>query len=298
MIKIKLLLLGSAGFIGKHVFNYFNKIKLHSGIGEIICISGEKELDITNYVGVYDFINKNRPDVIINATGTYSARDALTFYNLNANAVINIFESILKISGYNPSVLLVGTAAEYGVVTNEDLPIKESLKSFPINHYGISKLCATLNAIYYHRKFGMKIFIARVFNALGPDLPSCLLVSTILDQLLKNKSKEIKLGNLNSMRDFIDIEDICRAFEKILFKGAPGKIYNVCSGNSRSVKSILDIIKLKTDDFKISLAADRVRHNDVDNIFGDYSLINCDTGWKPEISINESIDRMINHYTM
>ncbi|NMC99887.1 MAG: NAD-dependent epimerase/dehydratase family protein, partial [Bacteroidales bacterium] len=239
---------------------------------------------------------KNRPDIIINATGTYSAKEALTFYNLNSNAVINIFESITKISEYNPSILLIGTAAEYGIVSIEDLPLKESLKSFPVTHYGISKFCATLNAISYYQKLGMKVYIARVFNALGPGLPSCLLVSTILDQLLKNKSKEIKLGNINSKRDFIDIKDICDALEKILFKGSPGKIYNVCTGKSHSVKDILDIIKHNIGDFKITIDSKRFRSSDLDDVYGDYSRINTETGWLPEISLNESISKMIEHY--
>ncbi len=243
-MKRKILIFGINGFTGTHLKNY-----LHNNFSEKYQIYGcdiEKnsieddniyEIDLQNYNNVNSVIKKTNPNYIINCTGLYNYDDYGNYFNANILISINIFNSIFQLKDINPRVLIIGSAAEYGLP--QRLPLSEEEEIKPTSTYGIVKASQTLHSLYYAKYFDLYIVIARPFNILGPGLSSKLSISNFCLQIYKNRKKGrsiIRVGNLDTKRDFIDIQDTIRAYMDILLYGDSGEIYNICSGKSYSIK--------------------------------------------------------------
>jgi len=92
----------------------------------------------------------------------------------------------------------------------------------------------------------------------------------------------IKVGNLDARRDFTDVRDMVRAYHLALEKGAPGEVYNVCTGKAWSVREVLDML-LDLSEVKVTVETDpaRLRPSDVPLLLGDASRFRAATGWEP-----------------
>jgi len=115
---------------------------------------------------------------------------------------------------------------------------------------------------------------------------------SIISQL--KKGKKIKVGNLNSKRDFLDVRDVANALVAIGLKGKSKEIYNVCSGKSISIKYFIQLI-LKELKFKPKVIVDKKRINPVDikNLVGDNSKISKELKWKTKYDIVSSIRQLV-----
>ena len=105
---------------------------------------------------------------------------------------------------------------------------------------------------------------------------------------------EILVGNLDTKRDFLDIEDVVDAYWRILFRGKNGAIYNVCSGESVYINQILRFLVEKSKkSLQIRVASERVSNNDIGDSYGDNSRLKRDTGWAPRIGLLDSLNGMV-----
>lgn len=298
----KVLLLGCNGFIGSHFTIYLKKRNI-----TVVGADWEKRgnentiyVDITSFENIFSLIKQVRPEIIINATGVFRTNTPQTFYKVNCLGSVNLFESVLKINGYNPKIFVIGSAAEYGFVESSALPVKESHPLRPMDHYGISKAAQTYNALNYSRK-GFNVYIGRPFNVLGSRLSDSLAVSSFTKQISEieagKKEPYICVGNLQARRDFIDISDLVDAIWRIIRKGHKGKIYNICSGRCYSIGDLLEkMICLSGTKVKIRVDPSRVKIVDIPVIYGDCTRLQKDTGWCSSIPIEESIKLMLDHW--
>ena len=138
---------------------------------------------------------------------------------------------------------MVGSASEYGDINCEDTPIKESFEPKPFNVYGKTKLEQTRIGLDWksNEKF---IVFARPFNIIGPGIPKFLAIGNFINQInsIENEG-EIFTGNLNSQRDYIDVDDVCSIFWGLInCNEANGEIINICSGKAKKVKEILNFL--------------------------------------------------------
>lgn len=297
----KLLILGADGFLGRHIIDYVQT----TCKCEIIKADIHKDrplrtdhLDITSYKDVFYFLNKTRPEIIVNSSGIFNPADYELMYKVNCLGSINIFESVLKIKKWSPKVFIIGSAAEYGQVKKNALPVKESFPLSPLSHYGISKAAQTHNAIHYFGK-GLRIYVGRVFNMIGDGLSDTFAPSSFARQIaeieLGLRGDVIKVGNIESKRDFVDVSDVVKAVFAILKKGREGEIYNICSGRSYSLKDIINNLReISKAEFRVQTESTRVKPFDVPDIYGAYAKLKKDTGWCPAVPIESSLSNMLN----
>jgi GDP-4-dehydro-6-deoxy-D-mannose reductase len=107
----------------------------------------------------------------------------------------------------------------------------------------------------------------------------------------------IKVGNLDAQRDVTDVRDVVRAYAALMQSGRTGVIYNVASGVARSIRSILDALVSRSKvPVKIEVDPGRMRPNDVPVVVGNYSRLNAATGWRPEISFDQTLDDLLNYW--
>tara|TARA_B100001063_G_C16725284_1_gene536017 strand:+ start:449 stop:1297 length:849 start_codon:yes stop_codon:yes gene_type:complete len=243
----KILITGASGFTGKNLFNLLkdsdNEIFLTDNI-ENIDYQNYIKCDLVNEDAVLKLLNQVCPSYIYNLAGTYTNEFSIDF-NSNVLAVKNILDNLIHLK-INAKVLLIGSAAEYGHVSEKNNPVNENQKLLPISFYGISKVFQNNLMNYYVRKHELNIVMARTFNIYGKGISNKLFAGRIyqmIEMYKNNQIDELRLHDLDNLRDYIHIDDTIRHYLDIMEHGNKGEVYNVGSGkpltNYNLLKSIL-----------------------------------------------------------
>jgi GDP-4-dehydro-6-deoxy-D-mannose reductase len=174
------------------------------------------------------------------------------------------------------------------------MPVNEKEEARPVSAYGRSKAEQTRLGLRYFSEQGRRVYIARPFNIIGPGQPQSLLCSAIARQVVRiEQSRQkpvVEIGNLDPVRDFIDVRDVARAYWDIVSKGIPGEIYNICSGRPLSVRDIIDMLgSISGVKFDIKQVPELVRMSDIPVMVGDNSKIRAATGWQPAITVEQTL---------
>lgn len=171
----------------------------------------------------------------------------------------------------------------------------------PNNPYSLSKLFQDELGLQYFMSYKMDIIRARPFNHIGPRQSPYFAVPTFAKKIAEiEKGKNppvIKVGNLDTKRDFTDVRDMVRAYALLMEKGQAGDVYNIGSGNSYLIKDVLDmLISLSTVKIEIQQDPSLLRPTDNPELRADSSKIHNLTGWKPEINLEQSLKDTLDYY--
>jgi GDP-4-dehydro-6-deoxy-D-mannose reductase len=206
----------------------------------------------------------------------------------NIISQVNLLEAVrgLKMS---PRFLVVGSSEEYGLVAEDELPIKETNALRPLSPYAVSKVAQDMLGYQYFKSYGLPIIRSRAFNHEGPRRGDVFVTSNFARQVAEIEAglrdPVISVGDLTPRRDYSDVRDIVRGYWLLLERGEPGEVYNLCSGRSWAIRQVLDFLleqsRVKGIDVRIDPA--RLRPSDVMVLEGDPSKIAKATGWKVEI---------------
>ena len=302
---MKALIVGAAGFVGPYLVEEIKKElfcevitttsrKINRlGIGEDKTI----QLNILNIDQISKVLESEKPDYIFHLAAQSSValswKDPKSTVDVNIIGAINLINAIQQ-SGYSPKVLITGSSEEYGRVRESDIPLKESTILSPGNVYAVTKACQNMMATIYSRAYGLQLVMTRSFNHIGPGQSPQFVVADFCSQAVEIekgiREPVIRVGNLSAKRDFTDVRDVVKAYCRLIQYGRPGETYNIGSGHAVAVKDILDIILAQTKaDVKVEVDPAKLRPVDVPVIEADISKIYKDTGWKPAISLSQTI---------
>ena len=107
----------------------------------------------------------------------------------------------------------------------------------------------------------------------------------------------IEVGNLDAKRDFLHVDDVVRAYEKIAIHGTPGEAYNVCSGQSWSIRQALgDLLKLSDATIEIHIDQTRLRPSDIPDLRGSHEKLTQQTQWSPEIPFQTLLAQLLDYW--
>jgi len=308
---LRALIIGAAGFVGGHLVRQLSDSCGYDVFATKLPsehISADNctvcDLDIMDQDQISRVIAEVRPDQIYHLAAQSSVKVSwekpqLTA-DINIRGTINLLEAV-RSSGQDPRILLVGSAEEYGYVDPDDVPVDEDTVLRAGNIYAATKACQGMIGEIYARAYKMDIIMVRAFNHIGPGQSDIFVVSDFCRQAvniaLGRKEAVISVGNLSAQRDFTDVRDIVRAYSMLMSSGISGKVYNVGSGNARSIRYMLDeIIRLSGVSIEIRQDEKRMRPSDVPVIAADISRITADTGWKPEIPLDVTIRDTISYW--
>lgn len=305
MNKKKIIITGINGFVGKNFLNVLKKLSHDSDVYGVDRRFGKTDdftsikCELTEKKSVKSMLSEVLPDYIFHFAGTAYDQDWNNLLNGNVKSTLSLLESVSELA-MNPRIVIIGSASEYGNISQELLPVLETTMPNPASLYGTSMCCRTNVALAY-RNMGCDITIGRVFNITGCGVSENSPIGSFSKQIAQiekgQKEPVIHTGNLNSVRDFIDIMDIAKAFYYLGFKSNKGGIYNVCSGNSNSIKQILDILlNLSTHQIKIVTDIGRFRERDISIMIGNNQKIKYETGWEPAICLEESLKETLDSY--
>jgi GDP-4-dehydro-6-deoxy-D-mannose reductase len=306
------LVTGAEGFIGTHMVKYlvgkgWNVVAGYRSPGPY-SNPGSSQLhqehcDLINGQRVEQVLQKYEPTHVFHlgaqSLPTVSWADPLGTFQSNIIGSLHLLEAIRN-RKKAPVVVSACSSAEYGNVPASAIPVKEDQPLLPLHPYGISKVCLDLLARQYFLDYKVPAVNIRLFNTTGPgktnDAPS-----DFVRQLVRIKKglqePVIEVGNLKPRRAFLDVEDTIRGFYLAAQKGRRGEAYNLCASETREIGDLLKTaIRLSGVKPEIRTVDRLIRPSDEKIIFGDTRKLQRDTAWKPRMSLEQTLTRMLSYW--
>lgn len=312
---MKTLITGATGFIG----GYLAQFLCHQG--DEVCgtyypkhkgKSSEKDspqnfrlvrCDIRDAEAIDAIIAKEKPQRIYHLAAqslpTLSWQEPTLTFETNVIGTINLFNSVLR-QGLKPRILVACSSAEYGFVSEDEIPVTEEHPLKPLHPYGVSKVAQDLLAYQYFVNFNLPVIRVRFFNTIGPgkinDVCSdfAIKIARIKKGILL---PPLKVGNLKSKRDFTDVRDAVEGMYLALEKGEDGEVYNLCSSRAVQISEVLGIL-LNLAGQNVSVEVDKklLRPSDEPIIMGANDKLRERTGWEPLVSIEKTLGDMLDYW--
>jgi GDP-4-dehydro-6-deoxy-D-mannose reductase len=292
------LVLGGSGFIGRHLVDHVRRrggdvVSLGRGAGAPGRAAGAGVvLDVhQQFDELKSVLTRLRPTYVVHAIGGRLDR------SLELLVFTHRLARVLAEEAPHCRLILVGSAAEYGIPAA--LPVDETHPLRPIAEYGLVKALQSWMARAMHREGRLSIVLARLFNVIGPGQGEEFFLGSLVGQVLDMRAglrRAAAVGNVDAVRDFVDVRDVARALEALAIHGQDGEAYNVCSGRPVQIRDVLG--KIGT---RCGLAADYYesvperRREDVPVIYGSNRKIAQDTSWTPTIDLDQTIADMLAH---
>jgi GDP-4-dehydro-6-deoxy-D-mannose reductase len=243
-------------------------------------------------------------DSVYHLAGLASVRrsldDVRRTLEVNAFATLNLLGA-LRGQGTPPRLLLVGSAEEYGPVPAEAGALREEAPLAPVNPYALSKVWQEALGGYYARTERWPILMTRTYNHTGPRQGPDFVCAEFARQIARIEQglaePVIRVGNLAAGRDFLDVRDVVRAYRLIVERGRAGGIYNVCSGQVRSIEELLRLL-LRHARLEIGVEVDASRHRpiDVPVLHGDPGRLRRETGWARAIDLERTLADLLEYW--
>ena len=301
-----MLVTGITGMIGSH----FKRVATERGyqVYGIARSSAESRMkgqddpsifryDILDYEALENVVKKVKPNVIVHmAAQAYNGTSwqmEVTTHQTNIIGTLHVLQAAKQIVP-DAKVLLACSSAEYGFFDPKDCPLKESHPVRPLSPYGVSKVATENLGFQYFHNYGLKVFLPRLFIHVGTGHPPATAIQNFARQLAMIKKgllpPVMKVGNLDSARDFIDVRDGVEAMMLLLEKGQPGEPINICTGTAHKISDVLDtLIDISGLDIQVETDQALLRLSDEPLLVGDNSKIKA-LGWKQKYSFRQTLE--------
>jgi GDP-4-dehydro-6-deoxy-D-mannose reductase len=260
----------------------------------------DREHDVTSAASMREVFEDFRPEVTYHlAALTHvgeSWQHASEFTRVNVVGTQRVLDAAYAAVPTSITVI-VSSAEVYGVVSEEDQPLREGFRVAPANPYSASKVEAERVAHEAARVRGQRVIIARPFNHLGPGQASTFVVPALVRRLLdarEHGESEIVVGDLSTRRDFSDVRDVVRAYRLLALLGDAGEIYNVASGHDVAIRDIAtQLVSRLAPEVRLVVDSTLLRPSEVPVARGSYEKLHAATGWSPVIPLHVSLDDVI-----
>jgi len=319
---MKILITGITGMVGSHLADYIlanhpaveinalvrwrspkdnikhilDKVSLH--YGDLIDLSSLKTL-----------LNKQRPEIIFHLAAQsyvdFSFIAPIATLQANVIGTCNLLEAVrdLKLnSGYDPVVLICSSSEVYGQVKKEEVPIKEDNPFRPASPYAVSKVGEDMLAYQYWLSWKIKTIRTRMFTHTGPRRGETFATSTFAKQIAAIERglqpAVVKVGNLESVRTFLDVRDAVRAYWLLVNKCPAGEVYNIGGNQTMTIGEMLNKLLSfsKVKDIKVEVDPLRLRPSDVTLQIPCVDKFIKATGWKPELKFDRTLEDLLNYW--
>jgi len=313
MSEERILLTGATGFVGPHLLKGLKQGALQRAEIVVWSYTDDKSagedpfnVDIRSRQAVFAAIAEIRPTRIIHLAAqshvpTAFSNPELT-WDINVMGTLHLFEAVKK---YVPAagILHISTSEVYGKSFQSGSALNETAFLQPQNPYAASKAAADLMAGQYAAQ-GLHIIRLRPFNHFGPGQREDFVASAFAAQIARIEAgleaPHIKVGNLATQRDFLDVRDVVRAYVLALeqiFELSPGLVLNICSGVPRQIEKLLTfLVEQAQCSLRVELDPDRLRPSDTPLALGDPTTVQRILDWTPRIAFNETLVDLLNDW--
>jgi len=292
---MRALITGASGFVGHHLRRHLEEC----GDDVVVTDRATDGVDILDAAALLELFRTTQPTVVYHLAGasdvggSWSTPQAT--FRANAEGTLNVLWAARE--ARSDRVLTVGSADVYGKVTAEDLPITEDHALRPVSPYASSKVAADYVALQAYLGHGQHVVRARPFNHLGPGQTDRFVAPALAGRVAQNErsgESVVRVGNLSPQRDFTDVRDVVRAYRLLIESGRAGEVYNVCSGRAIAVQELAErFIGMSTIPMRLEADPELQRSVDIPVLLGDNTRLRTDTGWKPEIPMEQTLTDLL-----
>jgi dTDP-glucose 4,6-dehydratase len=310
---MRLLVTGAAGFIGSNFVRMIASGEL-GGISRVVVLdkltyAGMKEnLDSAENISSYSFVVGDicdlnlvsgllaEVDAVVNFAAEShvdrSIKGASDFVQTNVVGVQVLLDAI-KVSGRRIRYLQVSTDEVYGSIESgswiEERPLQ------PNSPYSASKACGDLLARSYNRTHGLDVLITRCSNNYGTHHFPEKLIPLFITNLIEGKKVPV-YGTGENVRDWLHVDDHCRAIYAVLMNGRSGEVYNIGGGRELTNNEVTSLIleAMDGDDSSIEYVEDRKGHDLRYSV--DWTKINQELGYEPQVKFEDGLKETIQWY--
>jgi dTDP-glucose 4,6-dehydratase len=314
---VRLLITGGAGFIGSNFIRYWLRGHPHDEVVNLdaLTYAGDRRTladveadhraryrfvhgDIADRSIVDGVIRDGAPDIIVNfAAESHNSRavvDPISFTRTNVVGTHILLEAARLASV--PRFHHISTCEVYGdLALDSNERFTESSPYRPRTPYNASKAAADLIVRAYHETYGMAVTISNSSNNYGPYQHPEKVIPLFATNAIDDKHLPVYRSSANR-REWLHVDDHCRAIELVLERGRPGETYNVGSGDERSIEEIADAVlgTLGKPRALVEYVEDRPGHDR--RYLLDHSKIEQELGWRPVVPFAEGLKATVSWY--
>jgi len=317
-MKKRVLITGVSGFAGSHLLDLLlSRAKIYELYGIVRERSSLERVrhnldsiklincDLVNLGTVLNVVRQVKPHYIYHLAGESSVKlswgGSISTVNNNIIATLNILEALRAANCKKTKILIACSSEEYGLVLEEDIPIKEGTPLKPVSPYGVSKAAVDMFGFQYYLSYGIQVIRIRAFNHTGPRRDEVYALSNFAKQIAEIekgvREPKIYVGNLNAIRDYTDVRDVVRGYELAMEHCEPGDVFNLCSSKGYKIGDLLGImIALSNCNIEIVHDQERMRPIDLPIIVGENLKFVKATSWKPQISMERTLGDLVDYW--
>jgi len=318
------LITGVTGMVGSHLLDYLIKhtdweihgmlrwrsplVNISSHIDSIN--SGNRikihYADLRDTMSLHNCVQAARPDYVFHlAAQSYpqtSFTAPLDTLDTNIQGTERLLGALRRISP--EAIIHVCASSEvFGRVPSEKLPINEECSFHPASPYAISKVGTDLVGRFYAEAYKMCVMTTRMFTHTGPRRGDVFAESAFAKQIAMIEANKllpvVKVGNLDSLRTWMDVRDAVRAYYLLVtVKPTPGEAYNIGGDFSCTVGDMLKTLIAQSThkNIKVEIDPERLRPIDANRQVPDSSKFRSHTGWKPEIPFKTTMSDLLEYW--
>ena len=316
------LITGITGFVGSHLADYiladfpevriFGLARWRSPTDNIRHILDRITLefgDLSDLSSLKAILAKQKPDVIFHLAAQsyvpFSYSTPVATLNANVIGTCNLLEAVkeLKLAAdYDPIIHICSSSEVYGQVKENEVPIKEDNPFRPSSPYAVSKVAEDMLGFQYWLSWKIKTIRTRMFTHTGPRRGEVFVVSNFAKQIAAIEDgltpPVVKVGNLESIRTFLDARDAVKAYWQLVNKCPPGEVYNIGGIETMKVGEMLDrLLKLSSvKNIDVEVDRSRLRPSDVTLQIPCIDKFTEATGWKPKIRFEKTLEDTLDYW--
>ena len=316
------LITGITGFVGSHLAEYI--LTKHRGVkivGLVRWRSPKDNIehilnsitleygDLTDLPSLKTVLAKHQPQFIFHLAAQsyvdFSFRAPIATLESNIIGTANLLEAVRELkrtSKYDPVIHICSSSEVYGQVRENEIPIKETSPFRPASPYAVSKVGEDMLALQYWLSWRIKTIRTRMFTHTGPRRGEVFALSNFAKQVAAIESGRqkpvVRVGNLKSVRTWMDVRDAVKAYWLLVTKCEPGEVYNIGGKETMTIGKMLDMLLAMSKNKKIKIKVDpaRLRPSDVTLQIPDMTKFTEVTGWRPTIPFKKTVEDTLNYW--
>jgi len=293
---MKVLITGGLGFVAQHLIPELEQAGHETVKLDIQYAEGSFYCDLRDAESIRKLVGSVAPDACIHLGGIAFVpmgwQNPELVYSVNLIGTLNLLEAF-RHEKPEARILAVSSSLIYQNA-HTGHPLDETAYIFPPDIYAISKIAADLTALGYAKRYDMPVMTARPINHTGPGQSPSFVTSAFARQLCKIKfgacEPVMKVGNLESKRDFLDVRDVAYAYRLLIERGTAGEPYNIATGNLHTIQNVLDMLcEIAGVTPALEIDPELFRPTDASPVMK-IDKIKETVGWQPKIPLRKTLE--------
>jgi GDP-4-dehydro-6-deoxy-D-mannose reductase len=264
-------------------------------------------MDVTDGEQIAAAVERAAPDFVLHLAAISHVPDAkrnpARAFEVNAVGTVRLLAQLIerrREGRGDPVVVVVGSSEQYGRHDRDEMPLDEQAEQRPLTLYASSKAAQEMAALQAFRGEGLRVVCTRSFNHSGAGQASSFVLPGLVTRGLAvaRDGGPLTLGNGDTVRDFLHVDDVVNAYLSLADRGTPGEVYNVCSGEGVSIRALAESV-LQRIGVPADITSDPAltRPVDVPDQIGSNAKLRRATGWTPRRTREDIIDDLIHAAT-